>query len=407
MQRIAVRALIAMAVMSAQASVWGQWFDPSCCAQPQCCALPMQGCSGGSCGGSACGQSACVAQLPPQQCFQTIPVTEMRECKQIVQRPVCETTYVDQPVTEYRQVCETKTCQVPTVHYQTVTEYQTVQRDMGHWVTNYQCNPRLSPCQYDCRPDLFGFLNRAGYQARMAMTPRMTASRTWCPNVVAQQVPICRQVAVRNVQTVNYQVSRMVPYTTSRRVAVNTVRMVAQEIVTRHPVTVFRTVPMGGTATACAPNAPYGGPVGSIGGADTRNSYGTANNLQPTPVEPRGGGTATAILPKGPVNKPGPLNNLNNNSPADPLGPGGIGGGDDMPKPNRPGPPGASLAPNVDSNEEFVANRPVQVEARRPVAPFASTNSAARVGRWVASRSRTAPIAKTKASAVTVVEVSK
>lgn len=329
----------------------------------------------------------------------------MRECKQIVQRPVCETAYVDQPVTEYRQVCENRTCQVPTVNYQTVTEYRTVQRDMGHWVTNYQCNPRLAPCQYDCRPDLFGFLNRAGYQMRMSMTPRMTATRTWCPNVVCQQVPVCRQVAVRNVQTVNYQVSRMVPYTTSRRVAVNTVRMVAQEIVTRHPVTVFRTVPVGGSAMACGPNAPYGGPAGPIGSA-SRNGFGSSASLQPTPtpVDSQSQGTATAVLPRGETSsKPGPLNNPNKNSPADPLG-----GGDDMPKPNKQSvPPGASLAPTSDPADELVANRPVQVEARRPVAPFASTNSAARVGRWVASRTRPAPTAKSKASAVAVAESSK
>ena len=205
----------------------------------------------------------CAPLPPPQPCYQQIPVTEMRECRQVVQRPVCETKYVDQQCTEYRPVCETRTCQVPQVTYQTVNECHTVQRDMGCWQTSYQCRYKPSPCQYDNRPGLFGMLNRTGYSMRMAFTPDVVAQRHWVPNVVTTQVPTSRQVAVNTVRTVNYQVSKMVPYTTTRKVAVNTVRMVAQEIVTQHPVTVMKTVPYGstyaiapsttGTASALAP----------------------------------------------------------------------------------------------------------------------------------------------------------
>jgi hypothetical protein len=55
----------------------------------------------------------------------------------------------------------------------------------------------------------------------------------------------------------------MIPRTTTQKVAVNTVRMVSQQVVTRRPVTVYRSVPLGtsvatyavphGTATALAP----------------------------------------------------------------------------------------------------------------------------------------------------------
>jgi hypothetical protein len=169
----------------------------------------------------------------------------MREVRQVVQKPVVETKYVEQPVTEYRQVVETKTAEVPTVSYQNVTEYRTVQRDCGHWITQYHCRPKMAPCQYDSRPDLLGFLNRTQYSVRMAFTPNYYGERIYVPNVVAQQVPVTRQVAIRGTQTVNYQVAKVVPIHSTRKVAVNTVRMVAEEVVTQRPVTVMRTVPFG------------------------------------------------------------------------------------------------------------------------------------------------------------------
>lgn len=221
--------------------------------------------------------------VPPvriqQQCFHTVPVTEFREVKQVVQKPVVETKYVEQPVTEYRQVVENKTAEVPTISYQNVTEYQTVQRDYGRWVAQTHCRPQMAPCQYDPRPDLFGFLNRTGYSLRMAFTPQTWTERTYVPNVVAQQIPVNRTVAVRGTQTVNYQTAKVVPVTTTRKVAVNTVRMVAEEVTVKQPVTVYRTVPAG-TATAFAWGVPWGAPA-----------TGTALRAVPDPV-------STAVLPK-------------------------------------------------------------------------------------------------------------
>jgi hypothetical protein len=225
----------------------------------------------------------CVAPVPvQQQCYRTVPVTEYREVKQVVQKPVVETKYVEQPYTEYRQVVENKTAEVPTISYQNVTEYQTVHRDCGRWVAQTQYRPQMSPCQYDGRPDLFGFLNRTGYSLRMAFTPQVWTERVYVPNVVAQQIPVNRTVAVRGTQTVNYQTARIVPVTSKRRVAVNTVRMVAEEVTVKQPVTVYRTVPSG-TATV------WGWGVPGIGGATA-----TALNPSPTP-DPL---SATAALPK-------------------------------------------------------------------------------------------------------------
>jgi hypothetical protein len=196
----------------------------------------------------------CPAPVRVTACYQTVPVTEYRECRQTVQKPIVETTYVDQPVTEYRQVVENKTAEVPTLSYQNVTETRTVQRDCGHWVAQCYERPVISPCEYDNRPDIFGFLNRTGYSIRMAFTPRVWVERTYVPNIVTEQVPVTRQVAVRGTQTVNYQVARMVPFTTTRKVAVNTVKMVAQEIVTKRPITVYKSVPMGSSLALGVPS---------------------------------------------------------------------------------------------------------------------------------------------------------
>jgi hypothetical protein len=180
-----------------------------------------------------------------RQCYQTVPVTEYRQVKQTVQRPVVETKYVDRQFTEYRPVTETKTVNVPTVSYQNVTEYRTAQRDCGRWTTQYHQTPRCSPCEYDNRADLMGWLNRTGYSLRMAFTPRFTTSRHYVPNVVAYSVPVTRQVAIRGTRQVAYNVTRLVPQTTTRKVAVNTVRYVSQEVTAMQPVTVMRTVPIG------------------------------------------------------------------------------------------------------------------------------------------------------------------
>lgn len=192
-----------------------------------------------------CPTTCCPPPICIQPTFQTVPVTEMRECRQVVQKPIVETKYVERPCTEYRQVVETKTAEIPTVSYQNVTEFRTVQRDCGQWSTQWYHHPKMAPCQYDSRPDLFGFLNRTGYSLRMAFTPDYHGERVYTPNIVAQQVPVTRQVAVRGTQTINYQVAKVVPIHSTRRVAVNTVRMVAQEIVTQRPVTVMKTIPWG------------------------------------------------------------------------------------------------------------------------------------------------------------------
>ncbi|MEX0726314.1 MAG: hypothetical protein WD065_08600, partial [Planctomycetaceae bacterium] len=187
------------------------------------------------------------AQPVVQSCYQTVPVTEYRTEKQTVQRPVYETAYEDQQVTEYRPVTEVKTASIPSTTYQDVVECQTVQRDMSRWVTQYQPRPMISPCQYDGRPTITGWMNRTAFSIRNTFTPRYTVSRQYVPNVVAYNVPVTRRIPTTVMREVNYNVTRMVPYTTTRKVAVNKLRYETVQIDVVRPVTVMRTVPTGTT----------------------------------------------------------------------------------------------------------------------------------------------------------------
>lgn len=225
--------------------------------------------------GSCCPQVCCP---PPPVCvpqYTQVPVTEMREVKQTVMKPVQETKYVDQQVTTMVPVQEVRTVQVPTVSWQTVTENQTRMRDCGRWMTSYQCRPKVTPCQYDNRPGMFGWLNRSAYQARMAFTPNMIAQRQYVPNMVAETIPVSRQVAVRGIQEQHVTVTRMEPRTETRKVAVMETRYVAEVQTIKQPVTVMKTVPTamaygwnGTSATALVPTPIPRRTAENVGGSD-------------------------------------------------------------------------------------------------------------------------------------------
>jgi len=187
-----------------------------------------------------------------QPTYQTVPVVEYRKVTQTVRRPVYETKYVEQPVTQYRPVVEQRTAEVPTMTYQNVTECRTVQANAGRWVTQYRSNLRVHPWQYDSRPDLLGWLNRTGYVIRQSFTPDLIPQRSYVPQTIVQNVPVTRQVAIRGTRKVTYNVTRMVPHRTTRTVAVNSVRYVDQQVTAMRPVTVMRTVQVGGASTMAA-----------------------------------------------------------------------------------------------------------------------------------------------------------
>lgn len=229
-------------------------------------------------------QPVCQTAMVIQPTYQTVPVTEYQEVKQTVMRPVTETKYVDQQVTEYRPVTETRTAEVPVTTYVPVTEMQTVMQDRSYYQTQYVPNCRMSPCQYDPRPGLLGWMNRTGYEMRSAFTPRYTAYRQFVPNQTVAQVPVTRQVAQQGSRQVTYNVTRYEPHTTTRQVAVNETKWVAEETTVSRPVTTYRTVPSGTTVAY----APIGSAVAFGGGAISNVAYG--------PIQ-YGSGTATAMGP--------------------------------------------------------------------------------------------------------------
>ncbi|MBL4885528.1 MAG: hypothetical protein JKY95_13475 [Planctomycetaceae bacterium] len=189
--------------------------------------------------------SACSQQVV----YRSVPVTQYHQVTRTVRKPIVETAYEDRQVTQYRTVYETKTAQIPTVSYQNVTSYKTVTRDMGRWTSFRQPIHKVSACEYDNSRGLLGFLNRSRHNMRNALTPNSVTRRQYQSNVVAMQVPVHRQVAIRGMQTVNYQVARLEPFTTTHRVAVRKIRYEDQQVVAMVPTTTYRTVPIG-TQTA-------------------------------------------------------------------------------------------------------------------------------------------------------------
>ncbi len=182
-----------------------------------------------------------------QPSYQTVPVTEIHEVKEVVKKPVYVTKYVNQQVTEYHPVTERRTVEVPQVSYDTVVENRTAYRNAGYWQTNRQPICRMSPCSYDNRPNLVGWLNRTGYSMRSAFMPKYKTNRSYVPRTVAYNVPITRQVARHTTRKVSYNVTRMVAKTVNQRVAVRTMKWDTKVVTRKVPRTVYRQVPIGST----------------------------------------------------------------------------------------------------------------------------------------------------------------
>ncbi len=244
--RALVMPALAIAWLASPTSVEAQWMLPGLPGFPgfnqcQSCAPPV-----------AC--NPCV-QPVQQTCYRTVPVTEYREVKQTVQRPIVETKYVDQPVTEYRPVVEARTVDIPTVRYETVTECRDVCYQTGQWTAQMIPRPKISPCEYDSSPTLLGAINRSAYSIRSALTPDYKMSYNFEPQTIHQTVPVAHRVPVQELRKVTYNVTKMVPHTTTRKVAVRSVRYVTEEVTAMQPVTVMKTVAVG-TSNGLA-YAPY------------------------------------------------------------------------------------------------------------------------------------------------------
>lgn len=302
----ALGALVCLVFASTASAQWFPFrglFTPCPCGPATSMYAPVSygsGCSSGACGiaptamySNPCGCAqpvacapAMVAQPVTETVMRQVPMTEYRQTRQTVRKPVIETTYIDQPVTEYRQVIEQKTVAVPTVAYQDVTECQTVQRNCGQWVTKWHCNEKIPACQYDNRPGFMGEMNRIGHATRQAFIPAQYATREYQSQVVAQQIPVTRRVAVQGSKQVTYNVARSVATQTTRKVAVNTTKYVDEEVVVMQPVTVVKSVPTTRTTYRFVPVGSamaYGPGMGStalLPTPDPVNSAGAAPKKQ-------------------------------------------------------------------------------------------------------------------------------
>lgn len=217
-------------------------------------------------------QMAQIVRVEPLQpvvhpVYDTVQVTQYQPVKQKVQKPIVETKWVEQAVTEMRPVTQQRTVNVPTVDYQTVTEYKQVQKQVGYWVTKNEPTGKIAPCQYDNRPGMAGWINRTGYEMRTAFTPQTKTTRQFIPQTMTCTVPCTKKVAIQGQKQVTYNVTSMVPQQVTRKVAVNTVRHVEEEITVMKPFTVAKTMQVG-TRISYAP-------IGSGDGGRTA--------LQPTP----------------------------------------------------------------------------------------------------------------------------
>lgn len=191
-------------------------------------------------------QTACAPVQPVMQTvYRQVPVIEHQPVRQAVKKPIVETKYVEQPVTEYVPVTEVKTVNIPTVSYQDVTEYQTVFRNMGYYRTRYEPNVKVAGCEIDPRPGMTGWFNRTIHDFRTSMTPDQRAIREYIPQTVAQTVPVTRRVAINGSRQVSYNVTTMAAAQSTKRVAVNTVRYVDDEVTVMKPITVVKTMAVG------------------------------------------------------------------------------------------------------------------------------------------------------------------
>jgi len=177
--------------------------------------------------------------------MQDVKVTEYQPVKRTISKPVMTTEWVDQPVTVMRPVTEQRTVNVASVDYQTVTEYKTVKKDVGYWVTKNVPTGKVNAWQYDNRPNVAGYMNRASYNVRTAFQPQYTAQRSYQPQTMTCTIPCQRRVAVPGMKQVTYNTTRMVPQTTTQKVAVNRMTYQTAEVTVMAPVQVVRTMQVG------------------------------------------------------------------------------------------------------------------------------------------------------------------
>ncbi|RMG34904.1 MAG: hypothetical protein D6725_13420 [Planctomycetota bacterium] len=205
---------------------------------------PAFGCS---CTPAVATPHICPQPVAPVVCYRPKVTTQWQPVEQTVRRPVVRTEYVEREVTVMEPVQETKIVKVPQITYQTITECKTVQRTVGYWRTCFQPVPKPSPCQYDSRPGLIGFLNRTSVAIRNALTPPVIARPEYVAQPIVQTIPVTRQVAVQTMQDVVVHETKYRAVKRREKVAVPKVEWREEKVIAYKPVTVVQQVPVGTT----------------------------------------------------------------------------------------------------------------------------------------------------------------
>lgn len=292
-QRQFVTAMGTAAALAAASTAQAQLFGRGCD-----CGTPIQSASFHS------SAVACQTVMQPvaQSCYQTVAVTEYTPVKQVTRRPKMETRIVNQDVIEYRPETQINTCEVPTVSYQNVTEYQQVCKNVAYVQTNVSENVRPSPCEYDNRRTLAGYMNRTAYEFRSMFVPRYNVQRQVIPQTVMQTVPVTRRVAVHGTKQVSYQTTKMVATRSTRQVAMNHMTYEDVETTVNMPRTVMRQVPIG-VQSSFVPSGPSSSslsltpipdstasrptPLNSAKKRDAFDSVQNPENYKEQPIQPK------------------------------------------------------------------------------------------------------------------------
>ncbi|SFH81107.1 hypothetical protein [Planctomicrobium piriforme] len=229
---------------SAEAQLF-PWFN-SCGTCQQATVMPVQQ----MVAAPAMVQSAAVSNCPcmkpvTETVYQDVQKVEYQPVQKVVKAAKVVTVMEDQPVTTYQTVNEARTVEVPTYVAQQVTEMQPVTINQSYWQTQWQPVPKYTPCAYDNRPGLMGEMNRMGYAFRNTFTPNYVARREFVPNVVASEVAVTRTVQIPTTRQVTYNVSKMVPMTTTQKVPVQRMVWEDQTVTAMVPVTTTQRVAVG------------------------------------------------------------------------------------------------------------------------------------------------------------------
>jgi hypothetical protein len=214
----------------------------------------------------------CPCMKPVQEMvYQDVQRVEYQPIQKVVKAAKVVTVMEDQPVTTYQTVTEARVVDVPTTVSQQVTEMQPVTVNRSYWQTQWQQIPKQAPCTYDNRPGLLPEMNRMGYAMRNTFTPNYVARREFVPNVQTSQVAVTRTMQVPATRQVTYNVSKVVPITTTQKVPVQRMVYEDQTVTAMMPITTTQRVAVG-TRTRMV----YAGDLGTSSSASA--------SAEPTPT---------------------------------------------------------------------------------------------------------------------------